>query len=70
MKKEELVTNDSVVECRLHMWEVASKAISNKAVQGDLLRQVSAFIFVYRDEVLLGQSRNLLDNSRLTSGLN
>jgi hypothetical protein len=51
------------------MWEVASKAIGNKAVQGDLLRQVSAFIFVYRDEVLLGQYRNLLDNSRLTSGL-
>ena len=53
MKREEYLANEAVVECRLHLWEIASKAINNRAVQTDLLRQVAAYIFIYRDEVLL-----------------
>ena len=42
------------------MWEIASKIISNKAIQAELLKQVAAYIFVYRDEVLtmaIGRNR-------------
>lgn len=32
-KKEEYLVENSIYECRLHLWEIASKIISNRAIQ-------------------------------------
>jgi GTPase SAR1 family protein len=50
-KKEEYLVANSIYECRLHLWEVANRVITNRAVQADLLKQVAAYIFIYKDEV-------------------
>mgnify|MGYP000867993273 FL=1 len=42
---------NSIYECRLHMWEVANKVINNKSIKNDLFNKVGAYVFIYRDEV-------------------
>ena len=57
-KKEEYLVGGKAVECRLHLWEIASRVIANRATQSELLKEVGAYIFVYRDEVRGGFCRN------------
>jgi hypothetical protein len=52
-KREEYLIDNAIYECRLHLWEIASKIIGNRAIQTELLKQVAAYIFIYRDEVLI-----------------
>ena len=35
------------------MWEIATRVINNRAIQTQLLKQVAAYIFIYKDEVLI-----------------
>jgi hypothetical protein len=41
------------------MWEVATRIINNKAIKNDLFNRVAAYVFIYRDEVVLYLGRKV-----------